>query len=70
MLPGSKGVAASSIGSPNDLKEVLQLAADKGLQPWIQKYNFDDINRALVDFNKGLPKYRFVLANVDNGAKL
>lgn len=44
--------------------------AAKKLSPWVEKYDMDDINTALKDFNEGKPKYRYVLVNKDNGGKM
>ncbi|KAK9897902.1 putative alcohol dehydrogenase [Cystobasidium minutum MCA 4210] len=63
-------VAGSTIGSPQELKEMLEFAAKHKIHPWIQKYNMDDINKALPDFKAGKPRYRFVLVNTDQGGKL
>ena len=49
---------------------MLAFAAEHDVKPWINRYNFDDINTALPDFQAGKPRYRFVLVNTDNGGKL
>jgi D-arabinose 1-dehydrogenase-like Zn-dependent alcohol dehydrogenase len=69
-------VAGSNIGSPATLRKMFDFAVEhdigtkKSPSPYIQKYNMDDINQALPDFKAGKPRYRFVLVNTDNGAKL
>lgn len=60
-------VAGSPIGSPGEIKELLELAAEKKVRPWIQKYNMDDINQAILDMKAGKARYRFVLVDTDNG---
>jgi D-arabinose 1-dehydrogenase-like Zn-dependent alcohol dehydrogenase len=42
---------------------MLQLAADKQIHPWINERPMADANQAIVDFEKGAPRYRFVLKN-------
>lgn len=63
-------VAGSHIGSPDQTTEMLKFTVDNNIKPWVQKYNMDDINKALKDFNAGKPEFRFVLVNTDNGGKL
>jgi D-arabinose 1-dehydrogenase-like Zn-dependent alcohol dehydrogenase len=70
IVMGSVGVVGSQIGSPAEIHDLLALAAQHDIKPWVQFYNFDDINTALVDFNAGKPNFRFVLVNTDNGAEL
>lgn len=69
-------VAGSNIGSPATMRKMFEFAVEHGIgtkdepSPYIQKYDMGDINQAMVDFKKGKPRYRFVLVNTDNGAKL
>ncbi|SMY23094.1 unnamed protein product [Zymoseptoria tritici ST99CH_1A5] len=56
-------IKGSLIGSPAEIREMLELAAEKGVKPWIQKRRMEDANRVLVDFEEGLPRYRYVLEN-------
>ncbi|KAK4236959.1 chaperonin 10-like protein [Achaetomium macrosporum] len=56
-------ITGSLIGSPNDLREMLQLAAEQKVKPWIQQFSMKDANKAIVDFNAGKPRYRYVLCN-------
>lgn len=53
----------SAIGSPEQIVEMLQLAADKKIKPWTQEIPMADANKAIVDFEAGKPRYRFVLKN-------
>ena len=67
----SKGVklGGSMIGSPRQIEEMLKLAAEKGVKPWINKYPLREANKAVVDFEKGVPRYRIVLVNEGNVKK-
>lgn len=56
-------VGGSLIGTPQEIEEMLQLAADKGIKPWIEVRPMKEANQAIIDFEKGLPRYRFVLEN-------
>ena len=56
-------IGGSMIGSPAEIREMLALAAKLKIKPWIQQKPMKEANKAIVDFEKGLPRYRFVLAN-------
>ncbi|KAK4163055.1 hypothetical protein QBC43DRAFT_214010 [Cladorrhinum sp. PSN259] len=56
-------ITGSLIGSPNDIREMFELAQAKNVKPWISEIPMKDANQALLDFEKGAPRYRFVLAN-------
>ncbi|EGP90904.1 uncharacterized protein MYCGRDRAFT_31826 [Zymoseptoria tritici IPO323] len=61
----AKGVkfGGSMIGSPAQIEEMLQLAADKQIKPWINKYPMKDANKAIVDMEEGKARYRISLCN-------
>ncbi|KAJ6084526.1 8-hydroxygeraniol dehydrogenase [Penicillium sp. IBT 16267x] len=63
-------VTGSNIGSPEDIRQMLQLAAEKRVLPWIQKRSMEDVNAALVDMHDGKARYRYVLQNGEEQAKL
>ncbi|KAE8377464.1 chaperonin 10-like protein [Aspergillus bertholletiae] len=46
-------VTGSNIGSPEDIRLMLQLAAEKRVLPWIQKRPMGDVNSALADMDAG-----------------
>lgn len=56
-------LGGSAIGSPAEIAEMLQLAADKKVKPWIQKRSMKDANQAIVDMADGKARYRYVLEN-------
>lgn len=51
------------IGSPEEIRSMLKLAVEKGVHSWTSRYSMKDANKAVVDFNAGNPRYRFVLVN-------
>lgn len=67
-----KGVklTGSTIGSPEDIRLMLQLAAEKRVLPWVQKRAMAEVNQALVDMHEGKARYRYVLENGEAQAKL
>ncbi|OAQ88789.1 NADP-dependent alcohol dehydrogenase [Purpureocillium lilacinum] len=56
-------VAGSGIGSPDEIREMLQLAVDKKVEPWVEKRPMSDANQAIIDFEAGKPRFRYVLVN-------
>jgi D-arabinose 1-dehydrogenase-like Zn-dependent alcohol dehydrogenase len=56
-------MGGSLIGSPSEIREMLQLAAEKGVHPWIQQRPMTDANQAVVDMDAGKARYRYVLVN-------
>ncbi|KAL1651434.1 hypothetical protein SLS58_000774 [Diplodia intermedia] len=56
-------LGGSLIGAPGEIKEMLDLAAEKKLKPWIQERSIKDANQAVVDMEGGKARYRYVLIN-------
>ena len=70
-LIGKKAkIGGSSIGSPQQIREMLELAEKKKIKPWINLYPMKDANQAVVDFEAGKPRYRFVLLNEQDRSRL
>jgi len=63
----AKGVnmRGSSIGSPWQLQDMLDLSARKGVHPWIMKRSLKEVGQAVQDIADGGIKYRCVLYNGD-----
>lgn len=60
-----KGVklGGSLIGAPWQIDEMLKLAAEKKIKPWIQTRPMAEANQAILDFEAGKPRYRYTLVN-------
>ncbi|CDH54266.1 nad-and zn-dependent alcohol dehydrogenase [Lichtheimia corymbifera JMRC:FSU:9682] len=56
-------IAGSFIGSPKDIEEMLQFAADTGVKPWINKYSMKEAPAAVQAMRDGKARYRIVLEN-------
>jgi alcohol dehydrogenase (NADP+) len=54
-------VGGSAIGAPWEITEMLELAAEKKIKPWVQKRPMGDANKAVVDLQDGKARYRYVL---------
>ncbi|KAL6895195.1 putative zinc-binding alcohol dehydrogenase [Trichoderma longibrachiatum] len=63
LIAGRKSVTGSSIGSPNEIRDMFQLAADKQIKPWVEKRPMKDANQTLLDLEAGKPRFRYVLVN-------
>ncbi|RFU30524.1 hypothetical protein B7463_g5823, partial [Scytalidium lignicola] len=61
----NKGIklAGSLIGSPNEIREMLQLATEKNVHPWIQERPMKEANQAIQDMETGNARYRYILVN-------
>ncbi|GAB1192614.1 hypothetical protein APSETT444_001807 [Aspergillus pseudonomiae] len=62
----SAKVAGSFIGAPHEIREMLQLAVDKSVVPWVTERPMKEANAAIVDMAKGAARYRYVLVNQDS----
>jgi D-arabinose 1-dehydrogenase-like Zn-dependent alcohol dehydrogenase len=62
IMNGAK-LAGSFIASPGDLREMLELAAEKQLKPWVEERPMKDANQVIVDMHNGKARYRYVLVN-------
>ncbi|KAF2436522.1 GroES-like protein [Tothia fuscella] len=62
MTKGAK-LGGSVIGPPWEIEEMLKVAAEKGVKPWIQKRPMGDANQAIVDMEAGDARYRYVLVH-------
>lgn len=56
-------VSNSLIGSPDEIREMLNLAAEKKIKPWVEQVPMKDANRVIVDMRAGNARYRYVLVN-------
>lgn len=56
-------LAGSFIGSPAEIEEMLQLAADQKIKPWVEQRPMSEANQAVVDLEAGKPRFRYVLVN-------
>lgn len=59
-------IGGSQIGSPKEIEEMLEFAAEKGVKPWVQERGMKTANQSVVDMEDGKARYRFVLVNEDH----
>jgi D-arabinose 1-dehydrogenase-like Zn-dependent alcohol dehydrogenase len=53
--------AGSCAGGPDEIRDMLQLAADKQIKPWVETRPMAEANQALVDQGAGKARFRYVL---------
>jgi len=54
-------LSGSAIGSPDEIKRMLQLASEKNVVAKTQVFSIKDANEAIKQFKQGKPHFRFVL---------
>ncbi|KAJ9108251.1 hypothetical protein QFC19_002499 [Naganishia cerealis] len=70
LIPKHIALGGTMIGSPEQINEMLELAAKQEIHPWIIKRPMKDVNQAVQDMHAGKARYRYVLVNEENGGKL
>ncbi|KAI1426418.1 zinc-binding dehydrogenase [Xylaria sp. FL1777] len=71
LLTSGIRISGSATGAPWEIKQMLQLAVDKKIKPWIEERPMKEANKAVVDMDDGKARYRYVLVNERfNGNKL
>ncbi|KAK7942593.1 uncharacterized protein PG986_011706 [Apiospora aurea] len=60
---GRQSFTGSMIGSPADLREMLELVSKNNLKGMIQLRPMSEANQAIQDLEAGKPRYRYVLIN-------
>ncbi|CAM1510499.1 Fc.00g008340.m01.CDS01 [Cosmosporella sp. VM-42] len=63
LVPKRRRLVGSLIGSPQEIQELFQLAADKHIEPWVETRAMSDANQAIIDMEAGKPRFRYVLTN-------
>ncbi|KAI9484356.1 chaperonin 10-like protein [Zychaea mexicana] len=58
-------ITGSAIGSPDEIRDMLDFAAKTGVKPWIQKYPMSKAPEAVQAMRDGKARYRFILCNKD-----
>ncbi|PKS13060.1 hypothetical protein jhhlp_000401 [Lomentospora prolificans] len=62
-------VGGSLVGSPKEIQEMLDFAAEKNVKPWVELRPLKDANQAVVDMDAGKARYRYVLVNEKHAGK-
>lgn len=63
LITGNRAVVGSSVGSPIQMRRMIDFAARKQISPIVEEFAMSDINRALQHVREGKAHYRVVLKN-------
>lgn len=63
LVPRRRRLVGSLIGSPKEIEELFQLAAEKKIEPWVEMRPMVEANQAIIDMEAGKPRFRYVLIN-------
>lgn len=63
LLGGRRNLAGSALGSPKEIREMLEFATKKDIKPWVEVRPMSDANQAIVDMEAGKARFRYVLVN-------
>ncbi|KAK7418670.1 hypothetical protein QQZ08_011144 [Neonectria magnoliae] len=63
LVPRRRRLVGSLIGSPKEIEELFQLAAEKKIEPWVEMRPMAEANQAILDMEVGKPRFRYVLIN-------
>ncbi|KAH8116026.1 GroES-like protein [Phellopilus nigrolimitatus] len=61
LVANANTIGGSYIGSKKDATAMLELAAEKGVKPWIEVLSMKDAKKAVEGMWNGKPRYRYVL---------
>lgn len=61
LVPNGCFVGGSAIGCKKECMQMLKLAADKGIKPWIEELPMKDAKKALERMGNNDVRYRYVL---------
>lgn len=63
LIPKRAAIQGSQTGSRQDIIDMLELFAAKGVKTWNQNVSMQEANRAVVDLEEGKARYRYVLCH-------
>jgi uncharacterized zinc-type alcohol dehydrogenase-like protein len=63
LIAGQRGVVGSAIGSPAEIRAMLEFSARHGVAPRIERFPMDEVNAALDRLRANRLRYRAVLEN-------
>lgn len=61
LVPNGCYIGGSGVGSKKECMEMLHLAAEKGVKPWIEEMPMKDAKKALEGVGNNAVRYRYVL---------
>lgn len=61
LIMSQRSISGSPVGSPSSIAKMLNFASLHNIKPVIEKFSFDDINKAIKRLRSGQTHYRIVL---------
>ena len=61
LIMSQRSISGSPVGSPSSIAKMLNFASLHNIKPVIEKFSFDDINKAIKRLRSGQTHYRVVL---------
>lgn len=61
LVPNGAYIGGSHVGSKEECLEMLRIAAEKGVKPWIEELPMKDVAKALKGVGDNAVRYRYVL---------
>ena len=61
LVPNGAYIGGSSVGSKKECMEMLKLAVEKGIKPWIEEMPMKDVTKAIEGMLNNDVRYRYVL---------
>lgn len=62
LVPNGCFIGGSAVGSKEDCMEMLKLAAEKNIKPWIEELPMKEAKKALEGLGNNSVRYRYVLS--------
>ncbi|KAH6871320.1 chaperonin 10-like protein [Thelonectria olida] len=54
-------VGGSMIGSPREIRQMLDFASKENVTPWVETWPMNEANQAIIEMQNGKARYRYVL---------
>lgn len=62
LIMGQRSVSGSPVGSPANIARMLEFAVRHDIRPEIERFTFDQVNKAVARLRSGQARYRIVLS--------
>lgn len=63
LIPWQRVISGSPVGSPENIRKMLNFAKQHHIKPKVELYDFNNINQAIAKLRKGEARYRLVLSH-------
>lgn len=63
LIAAQRQVSGSPVGSPENLRKMLEFSARHQIKPIVETFRFDQVNEAMEHLRNGKPHYRIILSH-------